>query len=272
MLIAIPSKSRFNLSKSTLRWIPRTLIPEVRMFVPAEEADRYKRAAFNTQYPIHIIPSTAKGIAEERHNIGQYAAQNGYEKFCMLDDDLNQFSARIAPYETPLRKATEQDCIEMFTTIEQYLSWFAHASVSPRFHNNAYVGDDPVMVNCKRMLRFLAYRTKEFLECEHGRVEIAEDFDVTLQLLSKGYKNAVLYKWCQDQSETGSAGGCSTYRTTELHNRNMLKMHELWPRVTQLREKKNISETAVKAGLSERLEITIHWEKAYRPPLAEAAE
>lgn len=242
--------------------------------MPEAELDKYKRALFNCQFEqVEAVSCISDGIDGTRHEIGQYAAFHGWQKFAMLDDDLINFSVRkftYPPGSTPqdfmqpdLVKSSPQDRDEMFATVEQYLDWYAHVGVSPRFNNQAYVGEKPVVRECSRMLRFLAYRTKEFLECIHGRVAIAEDFDVTLQLLTKGYKNAVLYQWTQDQTATNSAGGCSIYRTLKLHNDNIQKLHELWPEFTTLKEKKNIDKEAIKLGLAHRLEVVINWQKAY---------
>lgn len=193
--------------------------------------------------------------------MAEWARDNGYSKICMVDDDISGMAVRVTPEETTLRKSGAPDREEMFKTVEEYLDWYAHVGVSQRFHNDAYNGEWPIVVENSRMVRFNAYRVKEFLECEHGRISTSEDMDITIQLLLKGYKNCVLYKWTHDQTETGSAGGCSLYRTLDVHNTNIQKLHDLYPEFTKLRSKNN--KTGQKGGLSSRLEIVINWEKAY---------
>jgi hypothetical protein len=74
----------------------------------------------------------------------------------------------------------------------------------------------------------------------------------------------VLCQWANDQTATGNEGGCSAYRTVELHNENIRKLNKMYPGVTAIREKQNVSEAAIKAGMANRLEIIVDWEVAYR--------
>lgn len=262
ILISIPSRGRSNLSMSTLRWIPKTLRGGTVVFTHSTEWKKYKDAIFNYSFdPVICVPLEYTYIGEKREKIAQWAQEQGYDKIAMLDDDISQFAVRIEEGKTPLRISSDQDRIEMFQTVEDYLEHYAHVGVSARFHNDAFVGQDPVVVENARMIRFLAYRVEEFLACEHGRVQVCEDFDITLQLLNKGFKNGVLFKWSQDQRETGQPGGCSLYRTLELHNANITKLHELWPDVTRIRVKKSKSG----GDLATRNELVIDWSTAYKP-------
>jgi hypothetical protein len=95
---------------------------------------------------------------------------------------------------------------------------------------------------------------------EHGRVEIMEDFDLNLQMLRAGYSSAVLYKYANGQGETNAPGGCSTFRTLELHNRNVAKLAELHPGFVKLKTNRK---TKSGGELSNRHEATIYWKKAY---------
>lgn len=260
MLIAIPTRGRSqNLARSTLRWIPPSLYKNTRLFVREDELKQYQRALFNCQFNVEAIPTTAPNLALKRPEMAKWADRNGFGKFAMLDDDLAQFSVRIAPGETPLRKATPKDMEEMFATVEEYLGHYVHVGISARFHNNAYEGEDPVVVENSRMMRFLSYQVPVFLTCNHGNIITSEDFDITLQLLMRGYKNAVLYKWCQDQTGTQSTGGCEAYRTLELHNSDKELLAKTYPEVVRLMEKQN------KGGgeFGHRTEAVINWQRAY---------
>lgn len=191
--------------------------------------------------------------------MADFALDHGFDKITMIDDDITQFATRIKPGETPLRKATPLDILEMFDTIEQYLEWYAHVGISPRFFNSAFVGEDPVVVENMRMMRFLSYQVSVLDEIDMVKYPLCEDFYMTLQLLQLGYKNAVLYKWCQDQIATQSPGGCSHYRTQELHAQTVLALHAQFPDITKVRQKEN------KGGgeFGTRTELTIDWKKAY---------
>jgi hypothetical protein len=72
---------------------------------------------------------------------------------------------------------------------------------------------------------------------EWTRVPAAEDFDVTLQLLTQGYKNRVSTHYMVSPSETNADGGCSVWRTLEVHNQSQIKLAELWPDYVKVKEK-----------------------------------
>jgi hypothetical protein len=61
-------------------------------------------------------------------------------------------------------------------------------------------------------------------------------------------------------SETNAEGGCSIWRTLELHNESQRKLHALWPNFVKLREKE------VKSGVwkgQKKLATTIYHKKAF---------
>jgi hypothetical protein len=214
------------------------------------------------------------GISRTRHWIGQNSET---EKFIMLDDDLRLFyRPTVRPIDDPLGgggesnlqpprlyRAPPEQIFRMFTRVQTLLDTYAHVAVSAREGNNQMPYPQ---AECKRPLRALAYRRSEFLGVEHGRVAIMEDFDVTLQLLRKGYKNAVITDHAQDQYSTGLPGGCADYRTRELHDNNVRKFQSLHSLFVNFKQKKN------KHGadeLKERLEVIIYWKAAYESSLKE---
>lgn len=265
MLIAIPSRGRTNLSQSTLRHIPKEMLKQTILFVHASEEAKYKRSIFNCMFEdVQLVSFIYDRIAEKRELMAKWASRHGWQKFCMIDDDISQFSVRIKPGETSLRKSTINDNREMFETVSQYLDWYAHVGISQRFHNNAYSGEDPIIVENTRMLRFLAYQTDKYLSCDLDLVLFAQDMHVTIQLLQKGYKNAVLFKWAQDQAGTNTPGGCALYRTVENHRESIQELHRLYPGITRLREKENKSKGSVQGGFEKRTEIVVDWKGAYR--------
>jgi hypothetical protein len=149
----------------------------------------------------------------------------------------------------------------MLLWMQSALNEHAHVSVSAREGNNrAGVGEAPLVSLNTRTLRVLAYRTEEFLRAEHGRVPVMEDFDVNLQLLRAGHSNACASFWAQGQRMTNEAGGCSTYRTHELHEGAARRLAELHPGLVRLRQKQNKTD---REGFGTRTEVTISWKAAY---------
>jgi hypothetical protein len=271
--IYIPSAgraSRFDTVGTSL-----DMIDEAVLVVPEKEVEAYERAVRRMlqnrpSRRYEVWGTVAQGISKVRHFIGLRAEAKGEAKFCMVDDDLI-FSVRESPDGYRLRKAGLEDVTELFEWIEGALrDDVAHSSVSIRMSNNAYPSGD---VNAltrynKRTLRVLAYQTEPFLKMRHGRVMVMEDFDVNLQLLRAGHRNATTFWWAQDQRGTGSAGGCSTYRTREAHDASAQRLAELHPKFVKLRTKK--TKTSSKE-LQERLEVTIQWEQAYQSSQRRAA-
>jgi hypothetical protein len=85
-----------------------------------------------------------------------------------------------------------------------------------------------------------------------------EDFDVTLQLLRKGHRNAVLNQWAQDQGTSNAPGGCSTYRTPEVQAAGAYGLQKLHPDFVTVVDK----ETKQAWGGGVRKDVRIAWKKA----------
>jgi len=184
----------------------------------------------------------------------------GVDTFVMLDDDL-KFIRRKDPSDTKLISVEEDDMSQMFTMVRRMLSSHCHVGVSARQgNNNVGAGSADLLIERNtRLLRVLAYRVKDFLNLEHGRVDIMEDFDITLQLLRQGKGNVNLYWWAQDQDQTQAPGGCSEYRTQLVHAKSATKLCELHYPFVKLVKKEN--KTGGEFG--HRTEVRIQWKSAF---------
>jgi len=267
MPIFIPSMDRAGAlfgKISTLSYI-KNVPNEIHLVVPPDQAVRYRNTLFNhSRQDVGVFECPEKGIAKTRHWIGRLCEKRKIEKFVMMDDDLN-FAVRIDTNGNSLRPQRHEDTLEMLRWTEDALTDYAHAAVSPRDAAKTETvaqGQKPLTLLNKRTLRYLAYRTKEFLAMEHGRVEVMEDFDVNLQLISHGFWNIQSYWWTTDQRQTGSPGGCASYRSHEVQDKSARKLAELHAPFVKLRIKEN--KGAVVKGAEEfrkRTEVTIYWEK-----------
>lgn len=268
MKIYVPSKGRYSedelrrgpLSDFSDKWLANTVY-----VVPEEEKTAYldglAYAGFSGKgVTVGSPDSEVRGIAQTRLAIGKIAKFYGEKMFCMVDDDV-RFVRRRDDVSTSLVPCTKDDVDEMWAHVHWFLHHYAHVGVSARQgNNNSGVGSrKSLFEENTRTLRVLCYQTEAFLSVEHGRVEVMEDFDVNLQLIRSGRKNANLCWWSQDQKMTNAPGGCSTYRSHEVHERSAHKLAELHRPYVQLRQKQN--KTGGEFGT--RTEVTIYWKKAY---------
>lgn len=267
MPIFIPSMDRAGAlfeKISTLTFIKK--VPNsIYLVVPPDQAQRYRNALFNrSRDDVVVLECPEKGIAKTRHWIGMLCAKKKWPKFVMMDDDLN-FAVRVSNEKNNLRPQTHQDTLDMLKWTEDALTDYAHVAVSPRDAaktETVQFGDMPLTLLNKRTLRYLAYRTKEFLAMKHGRVEVMEDFDVNLQLIENGFWNIQSYWWTNDQRQTGSPGGCASYRSLEVQDRSARKLAELHAPFVTLRFKENKGQVVKSAKeMQKRTEVTIYWEK-----------
>ena len=266
MAIYVPSLGRSN----DIGWgVPRFASPALRArliyVVPEGEGEKYREALdhANTKYPglapAQVLECPERGIAKTRLWIGAHAHGTGFGKFLMLDDDIWFYTRKTSDKEN-LDYSRPEQVDEMISAVEAHLEDYGHVGISAREGNNRLgVGGPDLRAENTRTLRALAYRTMDFLECEHGRVEVMEDFDVNLQLLERGIPNCNLAYWSQGQRQTNAPGGCSVYRSHEVQDASARRLAELHPGVVRLREKKN------KSGgeFGHRTEVTIMWKKAY---------
>lgn len=228
--------------------------------VPVEELEDYTKSVLECYPNASVVGCPAKGIAATRHAIGVMCSELDVDKFAMVDDDV-RFVRRITDDHTALKPCEKSDVSRMWATVGWFLNHYAHVGVSARQGNNnmGVGGPSGLFEENTRTLRVLCYRTKEFLSVQHGRVAVMEDFDVNLQLLRAGHKNANLGWWSQDQKMTNAPGGCSTYRTHQKHEESAVKLAELHSPFVKLRQKQN--KTGGEFG--SRTEVTIFWKKAF---------
>jgi len=178
----------------------------------------------------------------------------------MMDDDL-VFSTRRADEPTKFREPRAGDLVAMFEEMERMLDLHAHVGVSHREGANRRT--EPY-IKVSRMMRVLAYRT-DIVRAEgviSNRTPDVEDFDVTLQLLRKGYPNCILNGWVHNQGGSDQTGGVSGYRTPETHDRDVrifAAAHQ--PFVKVVKKKTKDKWCADENG--ERTDVIIQWKKCF---------
>ena len=261
MKVYIPSRGRGDHRVASGPAAQMRTDQDVVYVVSREDASSYVNSLSEYGVGAKILICPVVGIAAKRLWIAVHALRQGEEKLCMIDDDVG-FLVRRSPDSWQLRGAEPDEIGEMLDWVESALDEHAHVSISSREGNNrAGVGDRDALVRLNtRPQRVLAYRTREYKACDHLRVQLMEDFDIALQLLEKGYSNAVSYWWAQGQRMTNEDGGCSTYRTKDLHDICARSLVALHPQFVSLRDKENKTD---RDGLGTRTEVTVQWKAAY---------
>jgi hypothetical protein len=151
----------------------------------------------------------------------------------------------------------------MFQTLEQWLvEGFVHIGLAARQGSNHFLGPETYR-DVTRMMNAYAYdtHTLQSLNVELGRVPVMEDFDLTLQLLRKGYPNRVSFQYVWNQRGSGAEGGCSSYRTAEMQMKAALKLKEFHPNFVTVVTK---SAGTVWKDWEERSDVNIQWQAAYQ--------
>jgi hypothetical protein len=206
--------------------------------------------------PLLVLPDHIRNISETR----QWLVHNQPgDKVAMLDDDL-VFARRRCDDPTKFSPASETDLIHLFDLMERCLDKYAHVGVSAR--EGANRNPEPYLFNTRAM-RIHGYR-RDILrkeEIHHNRLTDMEDFDVTLQLLRKGYPNLIINHFVHNQNGSGNEGGCSEFRTLESHAENCHTLaNELHPGYVSVVQKHTKTSWG---GNTTRTDVRISWKAAY---------
>lgn len=256
MRIYIPTRGRQD-KQITLQNLPQELRNKASLVFNYEEKNIAQ--SLDTGVPAHIAHKECNTIGKirqyiiETHDIKQYGP-----KLIMLDDDLG-FNMRRTDIRQKFLPATDEAVIKGFQLVEELLESHAHGGIRARQMSQ----DAPdIEYNC-RTLRALAYNTtilrKENINFD--RLIVMEDFDVTLQLLRKGYSNFNISSIIQGQGSSNAPGGCSLYRNHErqAEGANGLASHH--PGLVKVKETKTNWQGW---GSDKRIDVMVSWKKAYK--------
>lgn len=254
--ILIPSRGRPNVK--TLEQFTGEMIKSTTIFVNEADEDEYILNRPKGLDISSIVVTNDKEIADKRKTMAMWAKSEGHERFVMMDDDLVFFQHKgFDDYH--LERCSPADMERMMNAIDLALDRYCHVSVSSREGNNRFgVGGPPLLIENVRPQRVLAYRTEEYLRMEHCRVRCMEDFDIALQLLRAGNDIATIAYWAQNQRQTQAPGGCSEWRTREVHDEAARTLKILHPDFVSLRQKVNIGG----GSFGIRTEVTVQWKRA----------
>jgi hypothetical protein len=250
MRIIIPTRGRTN-QQITLQSLPGEWRKRTTIVCPKIEA--FKLGGLDERLEIVAQPDPDWTIAQKRKWIMEEWSRRGHEKILMLDDDLC-FATRISESDFRLREIRGEELSAEIQRLEDKLGpEFPHVGFGPRQGNN---NQKAGWQTPSRMMYSLGYYLPIVVKkCELGRIETREDMDLTLQLLRKGYPNAVWHTTVNDQRKFNAPGGATNERTIERSNADAHELARLHTGYVSVAAK------AYKASVP-RKEVICRWQKA----------
>jgi hypothetical protein len=255
MLIHIPTRGRISKQNSYHSFpLEMRKSGQVVLVAPPEEVPLHEK-----QGRICIARPEGYRIAKTRQWICEERAVDN--KVIMVDDDL-AFFVRKDPDSYRLRPARTDEIETIFLRIWNNLDRFAMAGLSPRQMNNVHFPDEEIFntkINAVQGVRTDLLRK---IGARYDDVDIMEDYHVVLSFLERGYGNAVLVDCAWDQvALSGSAGGCSLYRTPEVQTAGSHHLSQLHPDFVKVVEK---APRTGWAGMATRIDVRVQWAKAFK--------
>lgn len=256
--IVIPTRGRVGnqLTYDILKWNESDMLRyAVTLVCSEEEISKHRKKGY------WAVASPTEGITNKRQWIMEWAKRIGVKRIIMLDDDLNKWAIRKSDKSYHLRDMKPE---EIWRTLEEIFRILREedyplVGVSQRSGNNRLFPKE--FVACTRQLNVhgIDVRVYHKIGAVFNRLQLMEDFDVTLQFLEAGYKNMVLTDCTVDQM-IGKPGGCSTYRTARLQEQCAKGLAQLHPDFVTVVAKANKTGWE---GMKERFDVRIQWKKAY---------
>ena len=183
------------------------------------------------------------GIAKTREIIYKTA---GDKRYLVVDDDVivqrrnAKYFSKPSNMEGSKRILTDDDWTELENRLNKchdeghILCGFKHGTILPRFNQ-------PIFYNGGIFCIF-SIDGKQFSKIIDSidlcYVPISEDVHLNLELLSRGYPNAIMEEFCINQI-SNKEGGCKTFRTQQLEDKCFKKLHKKFPKWVKIYETKS---------------------------------
>lgn len=255
-------------------YIPSTARSDVNMTFLALPMDWRKRTtivvgkgegvAYKKRYPryVDIVECPMKGIGKVR----QWIIDNTHAKYVlMLDDDL-RFATRKAKASIQFRPCDQSDVNDLLETLFGYMlvDRFVHVGLAKRTESSFFLCDHRICVRQNNVHGFNVKRLRALKkkDVRFDKMELMEDFHVTLRLFELGYPNKVLFDYNWDQRGSNYRGGCSTYRTPRAQKIAAKVLHKLHPDTVEV-VRKEVKSPASWQGMKKRYDVRIQWRKSY---------
>lgn len=252
--IMIPTLGRLH-KQQTLESLSPLLQERTVLVVDEDEFEDHDMQYFD-KCEVHPLPDHIKGIAPVR----QWCVDNCDTPYLFLIDDDMVFFKRD-DLDIKLSRTDHEELEEMFTNLVSWMEkdLYRLVGVSARQGNN-HVEQD--FRDVTRQMNFHGIDVEFFRDkgLRFDGSEVMEDFNLLLNMFTRGYPNRVYYQYCWNQLGSGAEGGCSTYRTNDLQRKCALELKEKFPDFVTVVEKKSKSGWQ---GMETRTDVRIQWKKAF---------
>lgn len=253
MRLYVPTFQRVH-QQETWSWLSGSAKERAVLVARPEESDALRALG----YPVVSCP--AKGIGPTRqwildhHDVDRYGP-----RLMWLDDDL-KFAKRRLDDPTkflPLDRDSDDDWDAMEADFEEMLDFVPLCGLAARsganrdaapYKRNGRIYD--LMAMDLNVVRQNGFRI--------NRLEFMEDFDFSLQFLTRGYQTLLLNTHAKDDRGSNAPGGCSSYRTDAGQAQAAHRLAELWPGLVAVTERPPWRGSTVP-----RVDVRVQWAKAY---------
>jgi hypothetical protein len=224
--IAIPSRSRPN-RQLTLYNISQYFWPKTCIVVPEYQYTSYRNAI---PLEVEVVPFSGEGIGNKRQFI---LTSRPTGKLIMFDDDLT-FYHRIS--DDKFAKMAREDCDQMMTDIVTFLDRYPMVGMVDKFMSHTRPRGH---IECSRFNKVLAFN-RDMLPIPWPRFRLPhdEEHDVHLQLLTRGYKTAVMTEYSKSDP-VQAPGGCTDWRSPEVFAETYRLLTEYWPSIVNVYDKED---------------------------------
>jgi hypothetical protein len=228
--------------------------------------DEYK--AYHTLNPDReyiILPQEIDGISATRQFILDYGipGEERSDHFCMIDDDIRNFGIKPDINEQSIVMVKDDAVVDsIFKDLETLLELgYAHAGIYDRprcgLSTGSYYSENGLA------MQIIAFNRKTIHkeQLRFDDVLLAQDKHMTLSLLERGYKNALIAYATYNCLGTQAQGGCSLFRTAEMIDEQAILLHKLHPTNVSITPKL-VNYDGIQKVVNK---VRIGWKNAYRP-------
>jgi hypothetical protein len=240
----------------TVQNLPKELMSRTTLVCPKREYG-YLRDMRN-DYDVVVQPDPDWYLNKKREWVIEEWVRRGHDKIVLLDDDL-RFATRKSKDDWHLRPIAGKELIDEFQRMEDKLGpEFPHVGFAQRQGNNT-IKEAGWKIPGKQVCMMGYYLPVVAKEVRWDQLTLRTDMWATLQLLLKGYPNAVWTETVHDQRAFDAPGGCQRYRTVELLNSEAEKFASMYPGYVSITNRQYKEQTKES---DTRLEVIVQWQKA----------